>query len=202
MHAFGVRQTVQRKVLRRGQRTVTARLGLGASEAVLGVPALAMAGRAVALEDLWGQAATERLCARLAEARDTAHAAAVLVSALAERLATSHGRKPHAELALAAAGKLGSATVSAVAADLGVSERQLRRVFDETVGLSPKTFAKLARFRRALDAAGAAPNASWASIAAAAGYYDQSHLIGEFRAIAGVTPRVLQSELRLAPSLG
>jgi transcriptional regulator GlxA family with amidase domain len=39
---------------------------------------------------------------------------------------------------------------------------------------------------------------SWAAIAAATGYYDQAHLIEEFRAIAGVTPRVLLSELGAA----
>jgi len=43
---------------------------------------------------------------------------------------------------------------------------------------------------------------SWASIAAAAGYYDQAHLIAEFRAIAGMTPRAFLDELRVAPPLG
>lgn len=86
--------------------------------------------------------------------------------------------------------------MNAVALDLGVSERHLRRVFRESVGVSPKTFAKLARFHRALRAACNDVHASWASIAAAAGYYDQAHLNAEFRTIAGVTPQALRGELR------
>jgi AraC-like DNA-binding protein len=92
--------------------------------------------------------------------------------------------------------------VNAFAVDLGVSERHLRRVFRETVGVSPKAFAKLMRFDCALRAAHEDSHASWASIAAAAGYYDQEQFIAEFRAIAGVTPRALLGELRAAPSVG
>jgi AraC-like DNA-binding protein len=202
VHAFGVRLRVHRKLIRSGQRIVTARLRLGAPDAVLGVPASAVAGRIVALEDLWGDAATRSLCARLADAQGTVGAAAILESAIAERLATSNGRHAGAELALAAADRLTSANVSAVADDLGVSERHLRRVFRETVGVSPKAFAKLARFDRALRAAREDARASWASIAVAAGYYDQAHLIAEFHAIAGVTPRALLGELRAAPPVG
>jgi hypothetical protein len=77
-----------------------------------------------------------------------------------------------------------------------------RRRLGETFGVSPKAFAKLARFHRALSAAREDVHASWASIAAAAGYYDQAHLIAEFRAIAGVTPRALLGELRAAPPVG
>ena len=86
--------------------------------------------------------------------------------------------------------------MNAVAVDLRVSERHLRRVFRETVGVSPKAFVRLARFRRALRAARHDDHASWASIAASTGYYDQAHLIAEFRAIAGVTPRAFLGELR------
>ena len=89
-----------------------------------------------------------------------------------------------------------------VADDLGVSERHLRRVFRDAVGVSPKAFARLTRFRHAVRAARERTPASWASIAAAAGYYDQAHLIAEFRAIAGVTPRALLGELRAAPTVG
>jgi len=208
VHAFGARQRVHRKLIRRGQRSVTARLALGAPEAVLGVPASEMAGRIVALEDLWGDVAARRLCARLGEARDMAAAAGVLESAIAERVASGsgngNGRPARAELALAAAERLtsGSGSVYAVAAELGVSERHLRRVFRETVGVSPKGYARIARFQRALGAAREDGRAGWASIAAAAGYYDQAHLIAEFRAIAGVTPRVLVGEMRGAAAIG
>src|SRR5512140_360932 len=138
VHALGVRQRAHRKLIRRGQRSVTARLHLGAPRAVLGVPASALAERIVALEDLWGDAATERLCDRLADARDTVAAAAILESAITERLASVDEHPGRPELALDAADRLASASVNAVAADLGVSERHLRRVFRETVGMSPK----------------------------------------------------------------
>jgi AraC-like DNA-binding protein len=201
VHALGGRQRVHRKLLRSGQRVVMARLHLGATAAVLGVPASAIAGRIVALEDRWGEATTRRLCDRFAAARDTSEAAAILEDAIAERLAltTSHGAQTR--LVLAAADRLTTTNVNTVADDLGVSERHLRRVFRETIGMGPKTFAKLARFRHAVRAARAENPASWATIAVAAGYYDQAHLISEFRAISGVTPQALISEFRAAQSI-
>jgi AraC-like DNA-binding protein len=198
-HAVGVRQSVHRKVIRAGQRTVTVRLLLGAQEAVLGVPAPELADRIIPLEELWGETATQRLLERLAHARGTLDAAAVMDSAIAERLAIADSRRASLPLALDAIGRLTSATVNAVAVDLGVSERHLRRLFRDAVGLSPKAFAKLARFQRALRAAREDNRASWASIAAAPGYYDQAHLIADFRGISGATPRALLSELTGTP---
>jgi AraC-like DNA-binding protein len=179
-----------------------ARLHLGATEAVVGAPASAIAGRIVALDQLWGDAATRRLLDRLAAARGPSQAATLFESAIAERFARAGGYGAQTRLVLAAADRLAGASVNAVAGDLGVSERHLRRVFHETVGLGPKAFAKLTRFRRALQAARAENRASWAAIAANAGYYDQAHLISEFRAVAGVTPRALLGELRTAQAIG
>jgi AraC-like DNA-binding protein len=201
-HAFGARERVHRKLPRGVQRTMTARLRLGAPETVLGAPASHIAGRIVALEDLWGDAAAQRLFQSLAATRDAREAVTVFERAIAERLAMASARSAGASLALDAADKLGSSSVNAVADELGVSERHLRRVFRETVGLGPKAFAKLARFRRALRAAREDEGTAWAHIATAAGYYDQAHLIAEFRAIADATPRALLSELRTIPSVG
>lgn len=201
VHALGGLQKVRRKQLRQGQRVVMARLRLGAAEAVLGVPDSEISGRIVALEDLWGDAATRRLVDRLACADDGLQAAAILEAAIAERLAQARGQRASTRLVLDAVDRLASANVNAVAVELGVSERHLRRVFRETIGVSPKAFAKVTRFRRAVRAARAENHASWASIAVAAGYYDQAHLISEFRTIAGVTPRALLGELRAARSI-
>ncbi|APR82714.1 transcriptional regulator, Fis family protein [Minicystis rosea] len=196
LHAIGVREQAHRKLIRGGQRIVMARLRLGMHEAVLGVHASEIAGRIVPLEDLWGDAATRRLTDRLACARDMVEAARLLERAVAERLATRDARPEHARLVLDAAERLGTANVNTVAGDLGVSDRNLRRVFREAVGMGPKAFAKLARFHRALRAASENNHASWADIAVATGYYDQAHLIAEFREIAGATPRALLRELQ------
>lgn len=201
VHALGVRETVHRKSLRSGQRTVTARLHLGRVEGVLGVPASALAGCIVPLDELWGEAATRRLLDRMAGARDANDAAAALEHALAERLASAGQPRARARLALDAAERLTQASVNTVAADLAVSERHLRRIFWETLGVSPKAFARLTRFRHAMSIAGAEARVSWASIAAAAGYYDQAHLIAEFRAITGKTPRAFLGELRAARAI-
>jgi AraC-like DNA-binding protein len=205
VHALGARGKVHRKIGRRGQRAVVARLHLGAPESVLGTPASTIADRIVPLEDLWGAAAARRLVDRLFSARDLIDAAAILEMEIADRFAAARGRGDRgdrSQLVLNAAGRLSGANVNAVAADLGVSERHLRRVFREAVGVSPKAFTRLTRFHRALRAAREDRHTNWASIAAAAGYYDQAHLIAEFRAIAGAPPRAFLNELRAASSLG
>jgi transcriptional regulator GlxA family with amidase domain len=57
--------------------------------------------------------------------------------------------------------------------------------FRDEIGLPPKAVARLLRFERAGELAGTMP---WAELAFECGYYDQSHLINEFRAITGRTP--------------
>ena len=198
VHVMGTRERAHRKLIPSGVRTVIARLRLGAHEAVLGAPASELAGRIVALEELWGATATRRLSERAAAATTPTDAAAALDTAIAERVATAGAPSDRARLALDAAHLLTSASVAEVAADLGVSERNLRRIFRQTLGVSPKTYAKLARFHRALRAARDGDRWSWARIAQDAGYYDQAHMSADFRSIAGATPRTLLGELRAA----
>ncbi len=67
----------------------------------------------------------------------------------------------------------------------GVSPRQYRRRFLDAVGVGPKTFDRIQRFQRTLRAlGGGAP----ADAALDAGYFDQAHMIRDFREFAGMTP--------------
>lgn len=69
---------------------------------------------------------------------------------------------------------------------VGRSTRGLRLLIRSHVGLPPKTLARLARLHRALRRIG--PRTQWSRIAVATGYYDQAHLIREFRSLLGETP--------------
>ena len=86
-------------------------------------------------------------------------------------------------------------SVTQSARTLGISERQLRRILHDALGIGPKTFSRLMRFEHAVRAAQAAREINWSNIAVDAGYYDQAHLIADFHAIAGNTPRMLMAEI-------
>jgi AraC-like DNA-binding protein len=74
-----------------------------------------------------------------------------------------------------------------LAAELGVSIRTVERSFLSTVGLSPKQYAQVLRFRRVLQEL-RAPDPRWSTIALQSGYYDQAHLINAFRRYTGASP--------------
>ncbi len=84
----------------------------------------------------------------------------------------------------------GQISVDELAADLGISGRQLERRFLSEVGLGPKLLSRILRFQQVFRAVERA-DANWAEIAAACGYYDQAHLIRDFRQFAGQTPAIL-----------
>jgi AraC-like DNA-binding protein len=77
----------------------------------------------------------------------------------------------------------------------GFSREYLIRRFREQVGLTPKAYANILRFNHALTSARQG-NASWAEIAHACGYYDQSHLIHDFQRYAGRAPSSLLQDQR------
>ena len=82
----------------------------------------------------------------------------------------------------------------------GASPRNLRRLCLANAGVSPKYLTRILRFRRAAECVRLNRQASWADLAAACGYFDQSHLIREFQEFAGCTPgRFLQSLHGQAP---
>jgi AraC-like DNA-binding protein len=82
----------------------------------------------------------------------------------------------------------GRVAVTKLAEELGWSRRRLVAGFQEEIGLPPKAVARLLRFEHARELGARPDRPSWAEIAFECGYYDQSHLINEFRAVTGRTP--------------
>jgi AraC-like DNA-binding protein len=88
-----------------------------------------------------------------------------------------------------------------------MTERQLERRFNEQIGISPKEFINLTRFRQAfvkiqlggIPLGGAPPGGapqnqhkrSLADIAWECGYYDHAHLTNDFKRYAGSAPTEL-----------
>lgn len=77
---------------------------------------------------------------------------------------------------------------SQLARDAGVSRKHLAGLFRDQVGLAPKTLARIHRFRHVLAALQTDRRADWSDLACRCGYYDQSHLIRDFKAFSGVAP--------------
>ena len=156
------------------------------ARALFGVGAAELAGDVVDLRDLMGPAGTV-LLERLEAAPSSAARFDLLDTAIEGALARAEEAPPLVEEAWRRIRSAhGAVSIGALAQGLGVDRKRLHAAFDEHVGLPPKTVARIFRFQRAISLVGGAP---WPVIAAECGYYDQSHLIRDFRQFAGMTPR-------------
>ncbi len=81
-----------------------------------------------------------------------------------------------------------------LAHDACLSTRQFERKFRERLGVSPKLFARITRFRHAYKLRENDPIRSWIDIAYACGYFDPNHLIKDFQQFAGTNPSQLFEE--------
>ena len=167
-------------------RAVMLQFKPGWSAPLLGVAANALTDRIVPLEDIWGRSGGD-LCLELLAAPSLPDVIDRLAQALALR-ARKTFESASARLARHAVRLFegGEVRVESVASRLGVTARHLRRAFTESVGIGPKEFARTVRLQRAVRRA--ATSKDWARIAVDAGYYDQAHLIGDFRQLVGLTP--------------
>ena len=88
----------------------------------------------------------------------------------------------------------GRANLRALSRDTGFSREYLIRRFREQIGLTPKSYANILRFNHALERARGGTR--WAEVAHECGYYDQAHLVRDFRRYAGRAPVTLLEDRR------
>lgn len=93
----------------------------------------------------------------------------------------------------------GNVTIEQLAPMACLSLRQFERVCRDRIGLPPKLYARLVRFSKAYRIRENCPDISWTSIAYECGYFDQMHMIRDFKEFAGVAPGIIEKELNNTP---
>lgn len=84
--------------------------------------------------------------------------------------------------------RAGHMPIPQLARAFAISQRQLERLYQDQVGISPKQYAQLLRVETARLALKRMREQTTAYLAAELGFYDQSHFIREFSAVVGLTP--------------
>lgn len=163
-------------------------LSAAGAHMVFGQPLDELAPVVVPIEQAMGREG-EQLGERLAETTGWAERFALLDRMLIRRVASARRQSPevaHAWNRLVQSG--GRVHIGALAAELGCSRRHLSTRFREGTGVTPKTAARLFRFRRSVSLLQRDDGRRFAEIAATCGYFDQAHMNRDFRQFAGTTP--------------
>jgi AraC-like DNA-binding protein len=176
-------------------RTIAARFKAGAAAHFFAMPLHLLADQHPLLEHLWDGALARQFSDALWSRTLSDRAAIATVERLLLRRlrSTASGARPGlADAAILAIERShGALRIETLAAQLGVSRQHLSSQFRARVGLGAKQFARVCRFRQAsarIRAAADPAQLDWTRLALDAGYYDQAHLIHEFRALSGSTP--------------
>jgi AraC-like DNA-binding protein len=178
-------------VLRAGTRVCT--LGIrfkpGAAAALLNMDLSNAADREIDLATVLGPAALA-LAAAVKGQRTTAQrlqaAQDHLVRLCRSRLQI-HPRS-HAAVRCIVRSK-GTVRVAALAAAVGTTRRTLERIFRRELGVSPKQYARIVRLNAVLASLDLEQREQTVQVALDMGYFDQAHLLRDFRALAGRKPQ-------------
>jgi len=143
-------------------------------------------------------AGIDELAERLNEGRSFEHRVRIANAYFLRRCSTlaSPDRITHA--AMSVLRRRRRIQVPALAEQACMSPRQFERRFTREIGLPPKLYARIARFESALESKALSAAESWTEITNRLGYFDQMHLIKDFREFSGEVPTILISQLETA----
>jgi len=154
---------------------------------LFGVPMPELSRRFTPLEDL-----SRTLARNLDRALDSADPLARVETALGAGESSRFADPVVSEVVRRMIAGRGAVNVSALAREVGLSVRQFERRFHASVGLPPKLFCRTQRFTHVFHAIGTGSN--WADAAVECGYFDQAHLIRDFKELSGQTPAALLAD--------
>jgi AraC-like DNA-binding protein len=187
----GMMSTVIEVPFERPVRTVAVRFKPAAASYFFDLPLHELTDLHPALTDVWKDGLAERFADAL-WSRDLSdlEAIAIIENMLLQRLRTTRLRPGMVEAAVCAIEQSrGAIRIESLADRLGVSRQHLASQFRSRVGLTAKLFARVCRFQHANHVIRQGRPHDWAALALEVGYYDQAHMIHEFRELARSTPQ-------------
>ena len=178
----------QSRILRVGSsvRAIGAVIAPMFAQQVFGVPASELIDQVVGLEDLWGSDDAERLLESVSRV-DTSRAALCVRQELVRKM-LAPSLNTFVATARMIQRRAGRGSIDSIAKQHQLSRQEFARRFRATTGFTPKLFAQLTRFERLVQQLLATEVEEWASLSSASGFYDQAHMINEFRRFAGSAP--------------
>ena len=87
-----------------------------------------------------------------------------------------------------------------VTREAGLSRRRFSQLFRDQIGITPKLYCRLNRFRGVVRQIASGAPVDWADVALAGGYCDQPHLAHEFRDFSGLSPTAFLAAERPFPN--
>jgi AraC-like DNA-binding protein len=164
--------------------------------ALLALPAAELTDRIISLTDLWKRIS-------IAPEQTNLDSVETLLTRRLRAASLPDGGVRITELASHVRRRGGQVSVANMADLAGLSRQHLGRLFLQYVGVSPKLYARLARFRTGLYQMGNPQIVDgWSRLAARLGYADQSHFIAEVRTFTSFTPEQLARGDRFHPFIG
>lgn len=168
-------------------RVLAVRLRPAGAFPVLGVPLRELTGTVLDLGEVIGREA-RHLAERLSAAGSDEARVRLVGRWMSDRLARHRGIEPSVAYAIAEIERSGGTEpVANLLERIGVAPDRFPSMFEEQVGVKPKRFSRIVRFRGLAEAlrGGRDP---LSELALAHGYYDQAHMNAEFKEFTGMSP--------------
>jgi AraC-like DNA-binding protein len=180
-------------------RVAGVRLTPAGAYAVAGSSLAETSGRVVDLGDLVGRGASE-LVERCEDGRSVEDRVRCVEAWVSARIERSRRLDPRIAWAVARIEQShGSVAIGELQGQTGLSKKRIIELFRDQVGVVPKVYARIVRFRRALTLLHEGGR-SLSNIALDAGYYDQPHMNLEFRELGGLAPSDFLTSSRYSPT--
>ncbi|HEY3739818.1 MAG TPA: helix-turn-helix domain-containing protein [Bryobacteraceae bacterium] len=184
----GVQTSRFTRVLEGRSKVFGVKFRAGGFRAFYGRPVAELADRTVPATEIFGGSILELGAVVLGKGRERDRLKAADEFFRARRLTADPSAERAAELVERIQREPEIRTVDELAARAGIGKRALQRLFQEFVGASPKWVIRRYRLHEAVERIHSSAQIDLAQLAVELGYFDQAHLINDFRSIVGMTP--------------